>query len=315
MFPLELKPKTIKFPFTNTHNIVIVTGNNLRHRRFAYRLLKEFGKLVIAWYELDPIIQPQKNKQVRENETSKTNKAIEINRRIISHITTHGILESLIKPIKDIKTWYQIRNYYKSPAKTEQKLFQREIEELMPYAHIQPHRINPSFVHGNDFIHQIKKIDPYFFLTLGGPLYKKELLHSIRGVSINQHAGHSPDLKGSQTIEWALYHRSLKHVSSTVHITVTGADAGPILRRSSPCVFYNDDVPTINARVVALGTELMIEVVQHIIKNKNITCFEQPKYIGKTYLSKEFNRDIITFIQSDFNNDWLKKALNKQRNF
>ena len=53
----------------------------------------------------------------------------------------------------------------------------------------------------------------------------------------------------------------------------------------------------------------------NIIKNKNITCFEQPVNSGKTYLSKEFNRDVITFIQSDFNDDWLKKALNKQRSF
>ena len=180
---------------------------------------------------------------------------------------------------------------------------------------IKPIKINPKDVNETSFINEIKKLDPYFFLTLGGPLYKKSLLETISGVAINQHAGHSPKLKGSHTTEWALYHRSLNYVSNTVHITTTGADAGPILRRSNPCILLNDDINTIFVRVVALGTELMIEVVKEIIKNKNVRVFIQPRTVGRTYLGKEFKPYILRSLIRDFKANWLKDELNKLRDF
>ena len=59
MLPIEIEQEIIKLPDTENHNIVIVTGNSLRHNRFAYRIQKEFGKSVVAWYELDNSVSPK----------------------------------------------------------------------------------------------------------------------------------------------------------------------------------------------------------------------------------------------------------------
>jgi len=259
MLPIELKEEILKLPETDNHNIIIMTGNLLRHKRFAYRIQKEFGNLVVAWYELD---SAQKVRYAREEE-----------------------------------------------------LFKKEIEELEAFSTIKPKKINPLDVHSEEFVNEVKKINPYFFLTLGGPLYTKPLLQAARGIAINQHAGHSPILKGSSTTEWALYHRNIKYVSSTVHITTSGADAGPILRRSNPCMFPNDSYEKIFSRVVALGTELMIEVVHDIIKDKRLVIFKQPREMGRTYLQKEFNHNIRNAIVKDFKAGWLSKELSKLRQF
>lgn len=53
MIPLELEQETITLPEAYNHSIVLVTGTELRHKRSAYRLQKEFGDKVIAWYEFD----------------------------------------------------------------------------------------------------------------------------------------------------------------------------------------------------------------------------------------------------------------------
>ena len=82
-------------------------------------------------------------------------------------------------------------------------------------------------------------------------------------------------MKGSKTIEWAFYKRSIDFICSTVHITSTGADSGEIIRRSQATIHIDDNIGTCFARVIALGTELMIEVVHDIINDKNITIFEQ----------------------------------------
>ena len=294
MFPTELKSKVITLPETDDHSIVLVTGNDFRHRRFAYRLQKEFGDLVQVWYELDKDIPV---KYVAAGAGSKqAAKPVELAKR----------------KIRDEET---AKKLAESHNKSQAKLFAEEIEDLKAYARLKPVGINPKDVLTEGFKDEVLKYNPYFFLTLGGPLYRKPLLESIRGAAINQHAGHSPDFKGTNTTEWALYHRNLFCVSSTVHITITGADAGPILRRSNPCIFHKDSFTNVFARIVALGTELMIEVVQDIIKDKNIIAFEQSQTAGKTYLDQQFDKEMIESIERDFDNNWLEEELIRQHKF
>jgi len=194
----------------------------------------------------------------------------------------------------------------------EKKLFFNEIEDLKPYAKVKPRIINPLDIHDEAILDEIRRLDPYFILTLGGPLYKKQLLELARGLAINQHAGHSPDMKGSRTTEWALFHRNIRYVSNTIHILSTGADDGPILRRSNPCMFRDDTINTIFLRVVALGTELMIEVVQDIILNKKVTIYRQPRMTGRTYLGRDFSTHIMRSLVRDFKSGWLNDELKRQ---
>src|SRR5690606_697931 len=104
-----------------------------------------------------------------------------------------------------------------------------------------------------------------FLLTLGGPIIGRRALAAVRGVAINQHAGWSPDLRGSGTIERALFHRRLDWVGSTVHVMSTAVDAGPILRRAHATLHADCTPAECFLRVVSLGTELMLEVVDEAI--------------------------------------------------
>ena len=104
-------------------------------------------------------------------------------------------------------------------------------------------------------------------------------------------------------------------VGSTVHITTGSADAGPILRRSHPCLIDTDSPESCFAKVVALGTELMIEVVKDIISNKEVIVYDQPMTEGRTYLNSELGRNILKTVYRDFSTNWLKNELLRLRNF
>ena len=303
MLPLELREEILKLPETDNHSIAIVTGNWPRHKRFAYRVQKEFGKSVIAWYELDGSQKTRYTAYGRiKDQLSSTSK--------------NRLFLRLLKKILSGVNFVQHDNSYEMSALiTEKEFFKKEIEELETFSVIKPKKINPADVHSREFVDELRKINPYFLLTLGGPLYAKPLIEAARGIAINQHAGHSPVLKGNNTTDWALYHRQIKYVSSTVHMLTSGADAGPILRRSNPCIFPYDAYQTILPRVVALGTELMIEVVGDIIKDKRLIIFRQPREIGRTYLAKEFTDNIRNAILRDFNTGWLCKELSRLRQF
>ncbi|MFC1511035.1 formyltransferase family protein [Candidatus Margulisiibacteriota bacterium] len=322
MIPHDLNPRKVKLPETGEHSIVLITGDSLRHRRFAYHLQKEFGDQVLAWFQFKSGTTlkhyHRREKLLRLFKKAKYQLLQNYKfKDIYYYIRVKGLFKSITKALFLIyslaQSVYISLRLRRSLIFYEQKLFQQEIEELKSDTSLLPQAIKDP--NSQEFIEQIKKLNPYFFLSAGGPLYKKELLASIRGVAINLHAGWSPVLKGSYTIEWALYHRNLHYVGSTVHLTTTGADAGPILRRSQPCLLSADTPETCFLRSVAVGTELVIEVVREIMADKGIMVYDQPPSFGLTYLRSQLTKDVLKAIYGDFSNNWLQNELSRTRNF
>ncbi len=314
MYPPEIDHKILELTKSNDYSMVIITGKELRHKRFAYRLIEEFGERVVAWYELDETLSSNhsENKNVSNIDNILT-KARKIPKWVYRQTAT-SFFAKIFSLFNDIYyRFFVIRGVYKRMRVAEERLFAVEVSKIRNSTDITPIKIAPSSVHSSEFIETVRQISPYFILTLSGPLYKDELLNCAKGVALNQHAGHSPDYKGSNTIHWALYHRDLYRVSSTVHITASGADSGAILRRSQVAMFPEDDIETVFIRSVALGTELMIESIKEIIENQTVIIFPQPKYVGRTYLNRELNFKIMKAIYRDFRNGWLRDALDKRR--
>ena len=309
-------------PETDEHSILLITGNSLRHKRFALRVQKEFGDLVVAWYELSSGVSPRYETLLTNDLATPKSLSLELKRvlgpsvKALVSIRDDGFVVSILRAVHFVsyKLLFRFR-FSKKERQAEEELFRSEIKELEQYSTVGPARINPMDVHDQKFAMEVRRLDPYFFLSFSGPLYKKSLLQSVRGVAINQHSGHSPELKGVCTTDWALYHRNLNHVSSTVHITSSGADAGPIIRRSTPCILPRDMSQKIFARVGALGTELMIEVVHDIMRSKDLRVFEQPKIIGMTYRGAEYGANIRNSVMRDFASDWLHHELKRIKRF
>lgn len=321
MLPNELQKEIISLPETDRHTIVLVTGNALRHRRFALRMIEAFGDRVAAWYELDANLPPAAPSTKKPPVSASKGRKLRtlLTRELPRSFKVYGVIATL-KRLASLASDLRFKLLYmrytgRKMAAAEQQLFCAEIDALQKHTSLKPIRLHPEDVHSETFIDTVKQHDPYFFLTLGGPLYRAPLLSTIRGAAINQHAGYSPLYKGSNTIHWALYHRQLRYVANTVHLTNTGADAGGILRRSTPCIFPDDTVETIFLRSVALGTELMIETVEAIIRDKEVTVYKQPPFEGKTYLNSAYNLRIAKAIFNDFRAGWLRSAHYDQRHF
>jgi len=315
LIPIDLDYQIFNFPKSEKYTIVILTSNSLRHKRFAYRLIEEFGDMVIKWYEIDNSHQNSINRTKRLSKIEKIFKKL---KRVYSYIKRNGIksiANRLLTILDDIYyRLFVIKDMSKSFQESEKRIFSDEVNSLSQKIDYKATKITSQELNSQEFIDELKRLNPYFLLTLSGPLYSKEVINSAT-VAINQHAGYSPDYKGSNTIQWALYHRDINCVASTVHITSSGADDGAILRRSQSTILPNDTIDTIFLRSVALGTELMIEIVKEIIDTNQIKIFPQPKNRGRTYLSKEYKFYIIKSIYRDFRNGWLKKELERRREF
>jgi hypothetical protein len=308
MIPHDLAPSELNLPPTTQHTIVLITaamGTDLPYERFALRMQQEFGPQVVAWFRYVP--STNSGKRVSKLSRAKRFLRAELKDAYTTPRTILGWPGEAVQLVRE-------RVLGRGPrAAAHERLFREEVQQLRPFGKLEPITVeDPS---SPEFIAQIERLDPYFFLSLGGPLYKPQLLNAVRGIALNQHAGCSPAYRGAHTIWWALYHRDLDSVGTTIHQTTSGADAGPIFRRSQALLLPGDDAETCFARVVALGTELMCETVRDIMVNKQQTVYQQPRAQGRTYLALEMDRATRRWVNRDLANRWLAVELARMRRF
>jgi methionyl-tRNA formyltransferase len=197
-------------------------------------------------------------------------------------------------------------------AAVEAAFFAVEIARLKTAAVVEPRIVaDPN---DQNTLTEIQEIEPFFMLTLGGAIYRKPLLELVRGLSLNQHDGWCPEYRGALTADWTLYHRDLRRFGNTVHIITTGMDSGPIVRRSRPCLVRWDSPYTCFLRNVALGTELMCEIVRDVIAGRSIKAYPQPETQGRTFLFRDLTPQISESIERDFRDGWLGRELDRMRN-
>lgn len=284
MIPAEIEPTTLKLPPFDQPRIVVITGSAIRHTRFAMRVQAEFPGLVVAWLQVVPP-PPASGTRPRRFTRSNAKRAL----RLLSN--PRPIVDAVLKRIR------RLRNSRDSQQDAEQELFGAEILALQSKCYVQPTVVaNPN---AHEAIENIRRLDPYFILTLGGAIYGKELRACARGLAINQHDGWCPEYRGSRTIEWALYHRDLTKVANTVHVLTDGMDSGPILRRATCCLVEDETIESCFARSVALGTELMCEAVGEIIETGIARVFPQPQFGGYTFLERTMTDEMKDAIRRD----------------
>lgn len=288
--------------------IVVLTGRDLRHDRFALRMIEEFGDKVVAWYRLCPnaasVVSADPVSTQRE-------RMLGLWRSMVQQHGTLGAAGQLPAQIRRLRERRRILRAREQRQRTvEKEMFGAEVERLGASSHLQP--VDVVDPNAASFVEIVRENSPWLLLTLGGPLYRRPLLAAARGGTINQHAGWSPDYRGTNTTDWTLYHRQLGRVGSTVHISATGADSGGILRRSHPCLSPDDTPESIFARVVALGTELVIETVEELLQEGRTLVAEQPTDRGRTYLSRDLEPAVLIRSAQDFESGWLNEALTRE---
>jgi hypothetical protein len=312
MIPAELESTVIKLPAAERCPIVVITGPH--QDRFALRVQAEFHGLVVGWIR----VVPQGERHRLSGWTSArdvVSRAVNLP-RILRSREGRAVAISLLRNAATRVGRLLLRSFRpnaESPADAERRLFGKEIEQLRKTATLTP--INVTDPNSEQTIAFVKSLDPYFVLTLGGDNYGETLCECAKGLALNQHDGWCPEYRGSDTIEWALYHRDLAKVGNTVHILTAGTDSGPILRRSTACLAEDDTLETCLARSTVLGTELLCEIVHELIETKEARVFPQPQLTGRTFLQREMTNGIRREVRRDLQRNLIRRDIDRRTNF
>ena len=305
MIPEELKGHELPLSRAKRYPIVVITGNELRHHRFALRIQEEFGEAVVAWIQVQP---PNVDNQCNNLF------AAQFLSKLWSVVLNPNKLSRVVPVLRrHIPGLSPSRRSRPSQREVERLLLEKELERLRRTAHLKPRSVdNPN---SQEIVEWVRSLQPYFLLTLGGAIYDKPLLECVKGLTLNQHDGWCPEYKGAHSVYWTLYKRDVSHLGNTVHILTGGTGSGPILRRSTACLVPGDTPESCLVRSVALGTELMCEAVHEIIRTNKVTVFDQPPELGRTYLMRQLDENIKRSIERDFEAGWLQNELFRLRQF
>jgi folate-dependent phosphoribosylglycinamide formyltransferase PurN len=296
MLPHELRATVRPLPAGGDGSMVVVTGRSLGDQRCACRLQQEFGDLVRAWFEVAPAsVEPPTARGQR----------FSLNPRRLVRLAKSAAEKRHSRRLLSQRP--------QNVALAQQRLFLAEVEELRRSAKLTP--VPVAATDDPRFLEAVRALNPSLVLVSGGALLPRQLLESIRGPAITLQTGWSPRYMGSTAFEQALYHRDLNGIGATVHLLTSAGELGPIIRRSHPCLVPWDGPEACLSRVLALGTELLCEVTQEIIRNGELVVYELPVEPEMFSPAAPLDDKMLGMLYSDFSYGWLETALRQARQF
>lgn len=204
--------------------IIILTGNEMRHRFFRIRVAFEKDITVLKTY-------------------------------------CEGEEFSLENRIK--KNSYEsdlLRNHVKSRSQSESDFFSEIISLLPDYS--SPVNIPKGRINDLSVVGQILSLNPDLLICYGSSIIKSNLLDKFKGRFLNVHLGLSPYYRGSGTNVWPLINKEPEYIGATFMYIDEGIDTGQIIHQIRADIFIGDTPHTIGNRLILKMTKVFIIIIR-----------------------------------------------------
>lgn len=216
-------------------NIIILTGNQFRHKYFANQIHDVFG--VTAIFSEGKVFNPSGESSENKNLTAEE---------------------------KELWEWHF------GLAKKEEENFFGDNKEFKAQTifEVPKGEINSLF-----WREKIASLNPSLIVVYGTSLLKEETIALCENV-INMHLGLSPYYRGSGTNFWPLYNNEPQYVGVTIHRIDKGIDTGAVIHQGRPTIEKGDNQHVIGNKTIEVGTELMIQAIKEF-KDGRLKSFPQ----------------------------------------
>ena len=243
-------------------SVFITTGIHVRHSYFLAHALEQFGDNVSGIILQTPRTRRQKQQGDRKPRRSLPEKWIRLNNLIQS----------------------------KHIALSERITFRTNQVELKKRVQKCP-SISTTNINSEGTVTLIKEHSPDLLIVFGGRIIKPEVIRLFPKGILNLHLGLSPEYRGSNCIEWPLYHGDPKGVGATVHYIDEGIDSGAIIEQFITQPRPGESLASILMGSLKGGIHLLLDTVSRIEKGEDIESTSQEKG-GFCYYTRHFTKEI-----------------------
>ncbi len=254
-------------------NIVILTGNELRHQYFRKKLSNDKNINVITSY--------------CESESNS----------LENRINKDELSSNLMK--KHVKTRTQVENDF----------FGDYVNEITDLSN--PTIIPKGDINSDQIVEEIINLNPDLLICYGSSLIKSNLLEIFNKKFLNVHLGLSPYYVGSGTNTWPLINFEPEYVGATFMYIDAGIDTGDIIHQIRAKVFYSDSCHLIGNRLIKDMTNEFIKIINQFDELKEMPQISSQKVLS--YKNKDFDAKSCKKLYYNFNDDMISIYLNEYK--
>ena len=228
-------------------NIIILTGNETRHKYFRLYISNQENINVISSY-------CENTENSLENRVKKNPKSSK--------------LESL---------------HVEARSQCENDFFSESIKYLPDLSN--PKFIKKGSINNIEIVSEIINTNADLLICYGSSLIKSDLLRVYKRRFINVHLGLSPYYRGSGTNIWPLINGEPEKIGATFMHINEGIDTGEIIHQIIPDFYIGDSPHTIGNRLIKKMTKVFAELIQKFssLKAMNQPDFNGLFYMQKDF--------------------------------
>jgi hypothetical protein len=172
MIPAEFDAVTLDLPSAEHCRIVVITGTELRHDRFAMRLQAEFPGLVVAWLQIVPAPRTTESGESRLDQLRKLRVMLQSvlaggPHMLMSRLGRREVIDRSRELVSRLGRHMVAKFERDADAlqrRVEQRMFRDEIERLKKTAYLSPKTIQDP--NATETIAFVKALEPYFISDL-----------------------------------------------------------------------------------------------------------------------------------------------------
>ncbi len=142
-------------------------------------------------------------------------------------------------------------------------------------------------INSEEFAAYMTSLGPDIIAVLGSSVIKPGIISVPSVAVINLHSGLSPYYRGVWSYGWPIVNDEPECIGATVHHVNAGIDTGDIIFQTRPRLDVSDDLNTIFLKVIAEGTELLGDAIEHIRTTGKIDSYRQPRFGGRLYRTRD----------------------------
>lgn len=243
-------------------NIIILTGNELRHVYFRKKLSQNHKMNILRSY-------CESDKNSLENRVKSNNNASEI----------------------------EIR-HAEARKQSENDFFGEVTYSLSDYS--KPKIIEKGTINDIDVVNEIIELSPDLLVCYGSSIIKSDLVEKYSGKFLNVHLGLSPYYRGSGTNVWPIINNEFEYIGATFMYLDAGIDTGEIIHQIQARIFIGDSPHSIGNRLIRDMVETYAEIImnfKNLTKEPQI-----PEVDSKFYRRKDFDKDACEKLYANINN-------------